>query len=144
MLLKNSGTTTKYTSDKIALVLANAHSSTDTDEAYSNTLADIPSPSLFVYTLPNIVAGEICIRHKIKGENSFFILPAFESTPISSYVDILLSSGAAHACIAGWIDIYEDREDLFLYLAETGGGEQAIEHSQESIQQLYQSIPWKN
>ena len=30
-----------------------------------------PSPALFVYTLPNIVTGEIAIRNKYYGETSF-------------------------------------------------------------------------
>ena len=29
------------------------------------------SPAVFVYTLPNVVSGEICIRHKIQGETPF-------------------------------------------------------------------------
>ena len=38
------------------------------------------SPALFVYTLPNIVIGEICIRHHFKGENAFFVFKQFDGT----------------------------------------------------------------
>src|SRR6185503_17555551 len=46
-----------------AVVLSNAHSSLDTDLRFWESAKTQASPSLFVYTLPNIVAGEICIRN---------------------------------------------------------------------------------
>ena len=61
------------------LVFANANSSLDTDIKYYETAKDIASPALFVYTLPNIVIGEICIRHNFKGENAFFISEQFDA-----------------------------------------------------------------
>ncbi|MCK7560110.1 hypothetical protein MKQ70_36410 [Chitinophaga sedimenti] len=61
----------QYAPEDIALVFANRSASLDTDERYYETVSDIASPALFVYTLPNIVIGEISIRHKLKGENAF-------------------------------------------------------------------------
>lgn len=60
-------------SDKrsISVVLSNAQASLDTDVRYWQSTKTQPSPALFVYTLSNIVAGEICIRQGIKGENIF-------------------------------------------------------------------------
>ena len=52
-----------YQPEEVAIVLSNANSSLDTDYRYTGTTKDLPSPSVFVYTLPNIVTGEICIRH---------------------------------------------------------------------------------
>lgn len=60
------------------IILCNESSSDDNDQHYWQTIDKenyYPSPSVFVYTLPNIVTGEIAIRHKIQGESSFFILP---------------------------------------------------------------------
>ena len=58
----------------IAIVFANKSSSLDTDVKYQNSIQDkenyFPSPSVFVYTLPNIVIGEIAIKYKITGENA--------------------------------------------------------------------------
>src|ERR1700722_15801267 len=48
-----------FPSEAVAVVLSNANSSLDTDYKYTETTRDIPSPSVFVYTLPNIVIGEI-------------------------------------------------------------------------------------
>ena len=65
----------------IALLFSNSKSSADTDikfqESYKN--GGIPSPSLFVYTLPNILIGEIAIRNKWYGENMFTISNVFDS-----------------------------------------------------------------
>src|SRR5579871_2576029 len=70
-----------------ALVLSNASSSLDTDSRFWETVKSQASPSLFVYTLPNIVIGEISIRHKLKGESVFFISPQFDPQLNVGYVD---------------------------------------------------------
>ena len=60
-----------------AVILANRSASIKNDTDYLATISDgnyYPSPALFVYTLPNIVTGEIAIRHHIQGETSFYIL----------------------------------------------------------------------
>ena len=60
-----------------AVILANRSASIKNDTDYLATISDdnyYPSPALFVYTLPNIVTGEIAIRHHINGETAFYIL----------------------------------------------------------------------
>ena len=60
-----------------AVILANRSASIKNDRDYLATITEgnyYPSPALFVYTLPNIVTGEIAIRHQIQGETSFYIL----------------------------------------------------------------------
>ena len=54
-------------------MICNADASLDTDIKYLATTKELPSPSVFVYTLPNIMIGEICIRNHFKGESFFFI-----------------------------------------------------------------------
>ena len=59
-----------------AVILANRSASIKNDTDYLATITGenyYPSPALFVYTLPNIVTGEIAIRHHIQGETSFYI-----------------------------------------------------------------------
>src|SRR5215203_1457166 len=74
-LLKDKKLT--YASEDIALVFSNSSASLDTDIHYFNSVNDknnyFPSPAVFVYTLPNIMVGEICIRNQFMGENAFFI-----------------------------------------------------------------------
>ncbi|MCB9252443.1 MAG: 3-oxoacyl-ACP synthase [Flavobacteriales bacterium] len=70
------------TADKVdhrntIVFLSNKNSSLQTDRNHFEKIRQsesyFPSPSIFVYTLPNIVIGEICIRHKIMGEGAFFL-----------------------------------------------------------------------
>jgi hypothetical protein len=118
VLMKGSFRQEKYQSDEIAIVLANANSSLDTDIRYQETIKTIPSPSLFVYTLPNIVIGEICIRHGIKGENAFFVFKQFDATFMEHYVSNLLDNHLARACICGWVELLREEYKAVLMLVE--------------------------
>jgi hypothetical protein len=110
--------TAEYPPEEMAVVLSNANSSLDTDYRYFATVADIPSPALFVYTLPNIMIGEICIRHKFKGENAFFITESFDAAFIEGYVRDLLETGHARACICGWVEVFGEHYAAALFLIE--------------------------
>ena len=90
--MKDSFPEKVYKPEDIGVVLANANSSLDTDIKYFETVKDIASPALFVYTLPNIVIGEICIRHNFKGENAFFIFEEFDAGFIQQYVSNLINN----------------------------------------------------
>jgi len=90
---------------KVSLILANASSSLHTDVSYQETIASKPSPAIFVYTLPNIVIGEICIRNGFMGEGLFFIQESFDKDFIFDYAENLLISGRSERCIAGWIEV---------------------------------------
>jgi hypothetical protein len=128
-----------YKAEEVAVVLSNAHASLDTDIRYAESAKGMGSPALFVYTLANIVAGEICIRHKLKGENAFFVSPNFDAELISCYVDMVLSSkNGTKACIAGWVDVLGEHHDVFLYLMEKDKNT-SVEHSADNLKALYNS-----
>jgi hypothetical protein len=127
-----------YRPEQVALVLANAHGSLDTDMRYFESTKTMASPALFVYTLPNIVAGEICIRHGIKGENAFFVWPAFDALQMCNYVEIVMASEKTQACVAGWVDVMGSQHDVFLYLTEKTKRGNALEHSAVHLEKLYQ------
>jgi hypothetical protein len=118
LLLGDGFDTADYRPEDIAVVLSNASSSLDTDYRYFATVTDIPSPALFVYTLPNIMIGEICIRHKFKGENAFFITGSFDALFIETYVRDLVETGNARACICGWVEVLGDAYTAALFLIE--------------------------
>lgn len=139
ILVKDIQLMQRYGPQQVALVLSNAHASLDTDVRYFETTKTLASPALFVYTLTNIVMGEICIRHGIKGENAFFVFPAFDSVQLSDYVNTVMASEKTQACIAGWVDVMGDQHDVFLYLSEKQKNTNALEHSAEQLQKLYQS-----
>lgn len=103
--------------ENLAMVFANASSSINTDTKYHGTIKSIPSPALFVYTLPNIVMGEISIRHKFYGEQMFFIQPLYDPVFLKRYIAGLFEEGLARNAIFGWLEVDNDgryRADLEL------------------------------
>ncbi|HYF67491.1 MAG TPA: hypothetical protein VD884_05110 [Ohtaekwangia sp.] len=126
-----------YPSDSLSVVLSNADGSLDTDLKFDRSCQTAASPSLFVYTLSNIVAGEICIRHGIKGENAFFISASFDAELMCSYVDLTLSQPQTKACLAGWINVVEEQHDVLVYLVEKRQRGLCFEHTREQISKLY-------
>jgi len=118
-LIKKNSDFNFYTDDDVALVFANRHSSGDTDLKFNNSYQQelMPSPALFVYTLPNILIGEIAIRNKWHGENLFTVAREFDATFFQNYCNILLSKNS-QACVCGWIDAMEDNLEAFLFFVE--------------------------
>lgn len=96
-----------------AIVLMNSASSLDDDRHYQTTIQDAdnyyPSPSVFVYTLANIVTGEIAIRHRIGGESSFYVQPRFD---VERWLEIAEQTFRANPelkrMITGWVNYDED------------------------------------
>lgn len=144
LLLAENWDTAAYRPEDIAIVLSNAHSSLDTDYKYNDTIRDIPSPSVFVYTLPNIMIGEISIRHGFKGESAFFLSPSFDPTLLAGYTNLLLQQGIAQAAIVGWVDLLGDDYKAALFLIERTQGQDMPEFSSETMQAIFQnpSKPW--
>ncbi len=118
ILLKDNFTTENYQAGDVGIVLSNASSSLDADIRYFDSVKEIASPALFVYTLPNIVIGEISIKHKFKGENAFFIFEKFDTEFIQQYVSNLFSNQILQACICGWVEVTGDEYLAVLYLIE--------------------------
>ncbi|MGX5819570.1 hypothetical protein ACWKWU_15345 [Chitinophaga lutea] len=122
-ILLQDGGLEQYAPEQRGIVLANASSSLDTDERYAESAKEIASPALFVYTLPNIVIGEISIRHKCKGENAFFVSETFDIPFMTGYVRQLLETGAAEAVVCGWVEQYHERYEAAFFLVEKAGGQ---------------------
>ena len=122
VLLKDYIKFRHYERDKIAVVLENYHSSIDTDLNHIETISDInnyfPSPAVFVYTLPNIMIGEICIRHQITGEGSCFLFPGEAKHFLKDYIISLFKNENYHCCIAGKVDYAYEKYESTLYLIE--------------------------
>ena len=112
-----SGVPKSVLTESTSVILSNRHSSLDTDSRYWESTLQTSSPSLFVYTLPNITAGEICIRHGFKGENNFFISERFEPEWLANNVELTLLRENINTCLAGWVDVWNNHAKVFLYLA---------------------------
>lgn len=124
LMLKESGLTDRYKKEEIAIILLNSSSTLETDDKHFNTIQNrenyFPSPAVFVYTLPNIMIGEICIRNKIMGENTALVSENYDPQLLSDYIGILMEGNNVNACIAGWVE-YERRGlnyESVMYLIE--------------------------
>ena len=126
ILLKDSDHVNKYGNEDTGIVLSNTHGSLDVDLKYAATMEAGASPALFVYTLPNIVIGEIAIKHKFKGENAFFVFKAFNGNFMAAYVNGLFESKLVKSCICGWVDYLGEEYRAMLMLVETSGNKNAI------------------
>lgn len=99
------------TEEEKAIIFFNHSSSIASDRNYKESIKDkdnyFPSPSIFVYTLPNIVTGEIAIRNHFHGETSFFILPDKDERLMEEILQASCRDDQSKSFLTGWID-YED------------------------------------
>lgn len=102
-------------SENTALIFSNSNSSLESDVNYQASITDFPSPALFVYTLPNIVLGEISIRFGLKSENVFFIEESLNTDLLLTYANQLLTAGKADAVVCGWLNLHNAEYDVFLW-----------------------------
>lgn len=108
ILTKDTGT--KITETNTGILLANRHSTLDTDRKFQQTIKPenhFPNPSLFVYTLPNVMIGEISIRKNIKGETLFISTDGFSADDMKTALETM----AFDNCLAGFVE-YADENDF--------------------------------
>ena len=112
LLLKQESPRKEQCTDR-AVVLFNHSSSVWVDREYAKSIAVgddyFPSPSLFVYTLPNIVCGEIAVRNGYHAETSFYILPHKDENMMHQVLASTFLDETIQSILTGWID-YEDEQ----------------------------------
>jgi len=113
--------------NKVAVVLATKHGCLAVDKRYQETLNTIPSPALFVYTLPNIMLGEICIRHGFKGEQLCLLQDGFNEQEVIFWVNDLFKNRGMEHCLFGWVDIDKDEHDVCLFWASKNSEQTLID-----------------
>jgi hypothetical protein len=122
LLLSEKNLNLKYPGGEIGVIFMNSASSLDSDRHHQDTLSNrekyFPSPSIFVYTLPNVVIGEICIRHKFYGEGNFFIAEKFNPDFLIAYIEELFECNAIQCCIAGWVEFDGADFESLVFLIE--------------------------
>lgn len=143
ILLRDMQLKERYQPMEIGLVLSNANSSLDTDIKYKASTATTPSPGLFVYTLPNILIGEICIRQGIKGESACLIFDIFDPAFQTEYVHSILEGGQAKTFVSGWADFYAEKFEAFFYLVEQSTNPGLAPHNKTEVEKIYKGT-WKN
>ena len=127
--------------ESLAVICFNRSSSLDIDTQYQETIRNndnfFPSPSLFVYTLPNIVAGEIAIRNKFYGETFFYICKLFDAKQIVRTVKNTFQDKNTTTVLAAWIEHFEDKREVLMMLVENEKGK--MEFTERQLTKLYNS-----
>jgi 3-oxoacyl-[acyl-carrier-protein] synthase-1 len=106
--------------EDMAIICFNRSASLEIDTQYQTTIQDnenyFPSPSLFVYTLPNIVAGEIAIRNKFYGETSFYISGKPDAEMIFRTANNCFSDQATNFLLCAWVESFEEKWEVKMFL----------------------------
>ena len=101
--------------DYRAVVLFNGASTVVADRKHIATVSGsegfFPSPSVALFTLPNIVTGEIAISNGYKGETSLYILDRRNSPLMEQIVEATFAGSEARSMMTGWVDCTS--EDTF-------------------------------
>jgi len=155
ILLKELELSKHYKPDRIGLILTNGSSSLEVDEKHRESIRDrdnyFPSPSNFVYTLPNIMAGEAAIRHVFRGENTVLISKDFDAGLIHNITKLAFETSSVDCCICGWTEQYGNKYESLLFLIEQSGGHldglsgEDVIFEPSKLQEIYkQETEWKN
>lgn len=117
-LLLERGDARHLLNDRCAILLSNSASSLDTDMTYLEGLnaSGIGSPAQFVYTLPNVMIGELCIRYRLYTHTEMYILPAPDFAMLCEQAASLISNGVCDTALIGWVDVLGDRLEVELRL----------------------------
>jgi hypothetical protein len=127
-----------YADNAVGLLLSNNSSCLETDFEFQKSCSSIPSPSLFVYTVPNIVLAEICIKNKIKGENMFFISDVFNTSELYRLLLEMFENGRVEACIAGWTEVFNGKyQSIAIMLEKSRTSENAMLLSMENLEKYF-------
>ena len=119
--------------NRVGVYMGTSRGCMDVDKRYLAGIS-MPSPALFVYTLPNIMLGELCIRHGFKGEQQCMVCDRFDAEELFFTVKGFLERGM-DACLCGWVDVTDDQYDICLYwVTKKGIG---YNFTPETMQQLY-------
>lgn len=116
LLLKADEGNDKTEISECAAVLFGHHGSVVADRNYLRTIATpedfYPSPERFIYTLPNIVIGEIAIRHQLHAETTFIYLPRYNESELQHLIQVYAERLPSKYLLTGWMDA-EDDENYF-------------------------------
>lgn len=117
----------------IALALATRDGCLEVDHRFSDSIQHIASPALFVYTLPNIMLGEICIRHGFTGEQLCVAQETFNVEELLFWVQDACRHRGASYCLFGWVNAAANDCDLSLFWSDAAGLERLRPEQLQSI-----------
>ena len=112
LLLQAEGASRFEPREDRAVVFFNRSASLQADTAYQETIQDpnnfYPSPAAFVYTLPNIVTGEIAIRNKYYGETSFIVMEHCDENILARELQTAFLDPMTKSILGGWLDCTDE------------------------------------
>jgi 3-oxoacyl-[acyl-carrier-protein] synthase-1 len=112
LLLQAEGADRFVPREDRAVVFFNRSASLEADTTYQATIQDpanfFPSPAAFVYTLPNIVTGEIAIRNKYFGETSFIVLEKYDEPIMARQLQNAFLDPMTKSILGGWVDCIDE------------------------------------
>ena len=132
--------------NNVGIVFMNNFASFEADVKFEKTISDknnyFPSPSIFVYTLPNISTGEVCIRHGLKGESSFYVLEKFSP---EIFVNIVNSSLIFQDYVlSGWSEFVNSQIKSMMFLVSKFPKKENCEKFDAfNVKKIFETI-WKN
>ena len=130
--------------ERIGVVMANRSASLDSDRRHQ-AIIDAgdgcgASPAVFVYTLPNIMLGQVAIKHGLKGESTFFAFPDKSSNFIREYAASLIAEGRMDAVLWGWCEFDGGSYDCELTLTEKTGQDTMEDLELQLKQQIIEAL----
>ena len=144
LLLQREGAPRFVPCEERAVICFNRSASLVADSRFQETIqhddSDYPSPSLFVYTLPNIVTGEIAIRNKYYGETSFVVLEKFDPEQIAMMVDVAFQDPGCQSQIVGWTECADESHWHCLMLLVEREGEMNLHELAACLENLYRTL----
>lgn len=122
-----------------AIVFFNRSGSLNADTHFQATIQDkenyFPSPAVFVYTLPNIVTGEIAIRNKYYGETSFIVMEQNDPQVMARQLQNAFLDANTKSILGGWINCDNDnRFDTCLFIINENQFANADELTEDIMQ----------
>lgn len=127
-----------FKEDEIGVFLQSEKGCLESDVNHQSRVNEkSPSPAIFVYTLSNIVIGEISIRNKWFGESSLFIEKRGDYKTIYQFAKMQLNMNKSKACIVGCIDSYKGQHELgFAVIKQNGKG---AEFTEENLKKIFEN-----
>lgn len=108
--------------EEIGMVLSGRYGCLDTDMKHQQIIDSEgdagASPAVFVYTLPNVAAGEVSIRHHIKGENTWFWSDDRQMRDIRQYAGLMIAAQDLKYCMTGYFDCIAGKYEAVFKLLE--------------------------
>lgn len=105
----------KNSTPLVMLFNESASMQSDLQHIYQYNAYDTASPGIFVYTLPNICIGEVCIKNDWKSPSGFLLFPKEHFEKYLETVAIEMSKNDSEYAFTGFVEVVED--DIFVALS---------------------------